>query len=33
LLEHALAIFEIGPQQILWAAKAIRRVASVMARR
>jgi hypothetical protein len=30
LLEHTLAIFEIGSQQILWALNAIR-VASVMA--
>jgi hypothetical protein len=32
LLEHTLAIFEIGSQQILWALNAIR-VASVMAGR
>jgi hypothetical protein len=33
LLEHALLIFEIGSQQILWALKALRRAASVKAGR
>jgi hypothetical protein len=33
LLEHTLAICKIGSQQILWALKAIRRAASVMAGR